>query len=290
MKSFIKRFVPVSTWSRLSGVRWAITREVQRWVAAARVVGTLPAITILSKTGKSASITTASKPTYKVRRLTLKGYRYPVYYRPGTSDIDVIHQVFVDRQYDCVGNESDVKLIIDCGANVGCTSFYFLNNYPDAHIIVVEPDPQNFAICRKNLAPFGERVTLVNTGVWPVSIPLKVERGKFADGREWAIQVRPAAVGEVPDLIATTLEDLIARSGFDAVDILKIDIEGSEIALFSEGAERWLSRTRHIAIELHGQHCERVFINAMSRYEYSLSAEGELVVCKDIQSPLVAKI
>lgn len=274
MKYLAKKVIPPAIWSRLSGVRWGINRDLQAWRTMADIVG--PA---------AASIMTAKAPhsfaTRRMRRARLKGYPHRIYYRIGTSDVDVMRQVFLEKQYECIGEDPDIRLIIDCGANIGCTSLYFLHHYPKAHVIAVEPDPQNFAVCRRNLQPFGNRVTLVNSGIWSSPLPLIIERGKFSDGREWSFQVRPAAIGEIADLTATTLDGLIERSGYEVVDILKIDIEGSEAELFSEGSERWLPKIRNMVIELHGPECERAFGRAMSGYSWPSTQHGEILFCRN---------
>src|SRR5437867_4128173 len=46
----------------------------------------------------------------------------PVYARHGTSDILAFSQVFAERQYSCIDDVAEPKLIIDCGANVGYSS------------------------------------------------------------------------------------------------------------------------------------------------------------------------
>ena len=60
-----------------------------------------------------------------------------------------------------------------------------------------------------------------------------------------------------------------------SIDLLKIDIEGSENGLFSLGTERWLDRVRNLCIELHGEECERAFRSAMQGYRYEQARSGE---------------
>jgi hypothetical protein len=37
-----------------------------------------------------------------------KHLRYPVFYRPGTSDIVVFYQIFIEREYSCFDDLADV--------------------------------------------------------------------------------------------------------------------------------------------------------------------------------------
>ena len=68
----------------------------------------------------------------------------------------------------------------------------------------------------------------------------------------------------------------------DMVDILKIDIEGSELDLFSKNYESWLGKVKNIAIEIHDKESEKAFFNALSDFDYQLEFSGELTVCKQI--------
>ena len=196
----------------------------------------------------------------------------------------MIEQVFVSREYECIADLPCVSFIADCGANIGCSTYYLLHRYPKARAVVAEPDSRNMAVCRKNLAPFGDRVTFVQAGVWSSSGALVIERGAFRDGAEWATQVRPATPGEAADVPAVTVLDLMTAAGFPRLDVLKVDIEGSEVQVFGPGCERWLSATRNIAVELHGPECERVVTAALARFRHRIDRSGELTVYRDIRS------
>src|SRR4051794_1732111 len=68
---------------------------------------------------------------------------FPLYCRPNTTDHAVFRQIFVDREYRCLDEVKDAQLIIDCGANVGYSSAFFLSRFPKSHLVAVEPDPEN---------------------------------------------------------------------------------------------------------------------------------------------------
>src|SRR5947208_4936670 len=80
----------------------------------------------------------------------------PGFVRRGTSDIWTFDQIFVDHEYRCIDSLQGVTTIIDAGANVGYSSAYFLSRFPEARIIALEPDPENFNALRRNLTPWRE--------------------------------------------------------------------------------------------------------------------------------------
>lgn len=203
-----------------------------------------------------------------VVRLQPDCVQHPLFIRPGTTDADVYFQVLIEKQYDIV-TYSDPRIIVDCGANVGYTSAYFLSRFPAAHVIAIEPLAENAALCRRNLAPYGDRVKVIEAAIWSSSKKLKLD---FSRGNEWGAQVRSSDRDETGDVAAIDIPSL----NLHAIDILKIDIEGSEAELFSKGVEKWLPSVNSIVIELHGPECDKAFFSALSGYDYEWRQQGEL--------------
>ncbi|HZZ39246.1 MAG TPA: FkbM family methyltransferase [Acidobacteriaceae bacterium] len=174
-----------------------------------------------------------------------------------------------------------VRLILDLGANIECASAYFLSAFPDASVIAVEPDPENTARCRDNLRPYGDRVSVIRGAVWHSGGELVLSR---EHGKEWAVQVRQAKPGENADTIAYSVPDLLKTSHLQQIDLLKIDIEGSELALFSRNTEPWLGTVKNICVELHGTECESVFLKALENFQYEASRLGEHLLCLNLSS------
>jgi FkbM family methyltransferase len=214
--------------------------------------------------------------TRRIARLRLPGYRYPLHYRPSVSDPLVIDQVLVRKEYAAVAMLPGIEFIIDCGANIGCATFYLLHHYSRARVVVVEPDPGNMAICRRNLAPFRDRVMFVEAGIWSAAGPLVVDRGSYRDGAAWSFQVRPTRPGEKPDVNAVTIPDLMKLAGFPRIDLLKMDIEGAEEEVFDSAAGAWLGKTRNLVVELHGSACERAVETALTPFSFDRTVAGEL--------------
>ncbi len=98
--------------------------------------------------------------------LRSKYSRFKLLCRPGTSDLAVFWQIFVDREYRCLDQVKQARFILDCGANVGYSAVYFLTRFPEAVLIAVEPDPDNCAMLGANLAGFAGRYRVVRSAIW----------------------------------------------------------------------------------------------------------------------------
>lgn len=211
--------------------------------------------------------------------------RNPIWLRPGTSDYDVYQQVFRDEEYGDVETDTEIKYILDCGANIGLASIYFLNRFPDSRVLAVEPDPENASICRRNLHPYGTRATVLEGGVWGSCGRLKVVASEFGPGQKSGMGVRPLRNGDSDNAVvdAFDIPSLMAAGGFEEIDLLKIDIECSERNVFSSSADRWLPRVHNLVIELHDEACRRVFFSAMKEYNFRASSRGDLTYCLDLK-------
>ena len=219
----------------------------------------------------------------RVYRLCAKSSVWPLLVRANTSDKKVFCMIHLELEYKSLDDLKGVRLIVDCGANVGYASAYFLSRFPQARVIAIEPDDQNFEVLRRNMHPYGDRASLRHTGVWSHPTGLVVCRDDQQDGGEWGIHVREAQDGEVADVQATDLATLLAESGSDTIDILKIDIERSEAEVFARNFEAWLGHVRNLVVELHDEECRRIFFQALSAYTYDLGEAGELTICRGLR-------
>ena len=219
-------------------------------------------------------------PPGRVSKLTSKILRHPVFARYGTSDFTVFAQIFIEREYRCLDHVKCPELILDCGANVGYSSAYFLSKFPQCRVIAVEPDAENFAILQKNIGPYGGRCTPIRAAVWPRAEKLRFSTSFSDAGQEWAraVEKAPADLSLSEHIETVDIPTLIGLSRFDRVSILKIDIEGAERELFSSSTE-WLNQIDNIVIELHGPECQKAFFEAIDGRSFDISSCGELTVC-----------
>lgn len=254
----------------------------QSWVEYRRHLATARILPLPSRLKFVAGTLASSLGIRTAARLRVPGARHPLVVRFGTSDPLVLHQIFVDGEYQAIADLSPAT-ILDLGANVGYATAWFATRWPDARIIAVEPDAGNATLCEENARPYGSRVQVIRAGVWPVDAALVVERGGFADGREWAFQVREARAGERSDAIGKSIPTLSAAWHGAAIDLLKIDIERSELPLFSRETDAWLPRVRNLVVELHGADCEQACTRALEGYSARRSSYGEYTIFRDLR-------
>ncbi|MCC7145639.1 MAG: FkbM family methyltransferase [Phycisphaeraceae bacterium] len=209
--------------------------------------------------------------------LRLPGIRQPILCRPRHSDMYAFWHVFGHRDCD-VELSRPPRLIIDGGANVGYASILLANKYPNARIIAVEPDPKNCALIRRQIVSYSN-IQLVEGALWPRPALLAIDN-PTADS--WAFRVReldPTRDGQVGQgMRGATISELLNESGADALDLLKLDVEGAEQQLLTEGDLAWLNKLRVMVVETHGPAIRQVVEKVMADHGFVREAKGEKLV------------
>lgn len=182
-------------------------------------------------------------------RVTHPEFPHPVHLRLRTTDVALCREILIRGQYECDLTHPP-RVIVDAGANIGLASVFYANKYPDARIIAIEPEKSNYAMLVKNTACY-PNVTTVQAALWNRNTEIElVDRGSG----HTAFQTREGAAAPTPDAVskvrAMTVDRLMDEFDIDAIDLLKIDIEGAEKELF-DAPDAWIRRTGVMAIEVH---------------------------------------
>jgi len=205
-----------------------------------------------------------SRPT----RLTL---------RPFAGDLYVLYEVLTFRAYDIPPSllpTDKVRVIIDCGANIGITSLFLAARYPDATILSVEPHPENFALLKANVAEV-PRILPIQACVTGISQnAVRFTTDQAAWGNRIATDANTDANSVwVP---AITIEELCKQNGIEKIDLLKLDIEGAEEQVLENGT--FLARTEHIVVELHGEYVFQRFQRDIAPYGFAAHLGQRLIL------------
>jgi FkbM family methyltransferase len=209
----------------------------------------------------------------EVLRLTSRRLLTPIHLRRGTSDIAAFEKIFVWKQYalsPCL-QPATVKAVLDCGGNCGLSAVWFATHYPDAKVIVLEPEPRNFDLLVRNTGAF-ENVFPLQAAVSNRLCSLRIENPDAAPDSYRCVPCADALADSIP---AYDPESIRERFEVDSFDLVKIDIEGGECDLFSQDCSRWLNRTRTLIIEIHGPEARRNVENAMPRNRWQRHVLGE---------------
>jgi len=217
-------------------------------------------------------------PSSGETQLRLRGYAGPIVLRHGTTDPDVFWQIFVEQQYEFPwAPPKRVDLVVDAGANAGYSTLFLLRHYPDARVVAVEPDPDNAALARRNVAAYGDRCAVVTAALWDEDGVAQLLRGVPGDRTEWGREVQPLAADAEDVVEALTLPSLLQRVGAPLPDVVKMDIEGAELRVLRCAANRDLLKSAEIvAIELHGEPHRAAFFELQEEAGWAVQVRGEV--------------
>ncbi len=187
------------------------------------------------------------------------GIRHSVRLRAKTTDTLLCEQVLRKHEYEC-DLSCPPKVIVDAGANIGLTSVYFANRYPDARIFAIEPESENFRLLRLNSARY-KNIKPIRAALWGHDGVVGLTN---PENEQWTFRVDPRR----SDVPALTLDTLLSSENLDRIDLLKVDIEGAEKEVFS-GNCAWVSRVGFAVIEFHDDFmpgCSQAVRTAMSNF------------------------
>ncbi len=133
-------------------------------------------------------------------------------------------------------------VIFDCGANIGTSVVYFRQQHPSARIVAFEADPIIAQYLQDNLSQnHVENVEIVEKAVWTDENGISLG-GTEADGGS---VFSTEATRLVPSV---RLRNWIMREPW--IDMLKMDIEGAEIAVLADCADV-LTNVQAMFVEFH---------------------------------------
>jgi len=220
------------------------------------------------------------------------GFFAPVKLRRHSSDLSVFAQIFVDNDYNLRRfkrfaeihrsfddiDRTSTPLILDCGANIGLSSLYFAKNWPSAHVVAVEPDPDNFALLRRNVE--------AQANIQPIQAAVGGKDGLVRimnkEAQAWARRTERAsheAPDTIPGMSVQSLMSVAPPPRLYQPFLVKIDIEGAEKELFSCNLD-WIAKFTILIIELHdwmlpGEGTSRGFLEAIAALDRDFLCFGE---------------
>jgi FkbM family methyltransferase len=173
-------------------------------------------------------------------------------FRPGNGELALYYEINVERMYELhpafVPREG--WSVVDVGANIGIFSLRAARLVGrSGRVVSVEPHPDTYARLVVNLEANGARnVRPIRAAVGSRDGVAQLIQGagsttaRLSEGSE-------ATPGALSVKVAT-LDRLVREMALPRLDLLKLDIEGGEVAAL-EGAQDALSRCGRLVLELH---------------------------------------
>lgn len=162
------------------------------------------------------------------------------------SDIFTLGEILFEQQYRLPPALPAGAVIVSAGANIGVMSRLLHATYPGARLIVFEPEPDNAALLRRNLAG------LANVSIEECALSDSTGTALLHFGSHEAehslVSAGPGDAGT--PVRCERLDEYLDRHGIGRVALLKVDVEGSEAALV-RGLGRRLTDVDVIIGEFH---------------------------------------
>lgn len=161
------------------------------------------------------------------------------------------------RVAELFNKDKDINYIVDIGANIGAASFQFQTFFPEARILVCEPEPELMKYARLNTenkleyieeAIIGDdrKEVIFNQCKW-------AGNGHVQNNFRWDLfePMGSMKIGEIK-VKANKLKDIMDRYNFPRIDLLKIDTEGMEGQIL-QAFKPYMHLVKHFRGEWHGQ-------------------------------------
>jgi FkbM family methyltransferase len=219
-----------------------------------------------------------NKGIARTRNPLTKGY---VFIRPGTIDQNVYEEIFIAKKYDL--DLGDPLFIVDAGAHIGLASVFFASKYPKATVVALEPEVSNFNLLLRNAKDY-PKIKPIRAGLWSRKTHLRIQN---PSAPTWAFRVsEDSSMQGIP---ALGIGDVLADFNADHIDILKMDIEGSELEVLTNH-HSWIDAVKTLVIELHDRFqpgCSEALAEAIGGHEYEKSVSGECIVIANLRRIVV---
>ena len=161
-----------------------------------------------------------------------------IHLRPQPAgDVATAYELWVLRQYDPPWPIARPELVVDLGCNVGLSLAYFRARYPGGHVVGFEPHPEHVRIARSR--------PMDRVEVHGVAAGVRNGTAMLTDtGTASSIATSGTGTIEVRTV------DLFFKFQRERIDLLKIDVEGSEYELLRDERFARLD-VRNLVIEWH---------------------------------------
>lgn len=197
---------------------------------------------------------------YSILKVNATSYfpAHAIAFRPHTSDLAVYNDIFFTQLYQPLVDlsqlwpQEQIAHIVDAGANIGCSSIWFAQLFPQAKVYAIEGLESNFSLLKQNIElNQTENIIPLEKALWINNQSLSFDLLEGAD-ELWAAQVTEKEA-HIENTEGITFEELMHQHHIDTIDILKMNIEGAEKYLFEDAqtVHFFLPKVKVLMVQVH---------------------------------------
>ncbi len=171
--------------------------------------------------------------------------------RSNYGDASTVGEIFL---YGCYAGDlslPDNPIILDIGGFIGDYSLYAVKRLNARRVIVCEPSPRNWTLLLKNIANnhYEDRIVPVNKAVTDGGDAIM--NIDASDENQCMVSAYSQNGQPLSTVRGISLGQLVQDHGIETADLLKMDVEGGEYAIFENAPSDVLRRIRNIVFEYH---------------------------------------
>jgi len=213
-------------------------------------------------------ILTSTKGSYT--KVKLKNTAEVVFRNRNINDLIVAGYVFLKKFHIPPFSLPDNPIIVDLGSNIGFTIIDYKLTYPNAQILGVEMDRDNYQLCIKNTSAY-PNVTVLNKAIWFENGTIQYNSNVNNDSYSaTSLSSDKSTNDQLIGIESITIPDLLAMNNIKKVDFMKIDIEGAEVEIFKKGNLDWLNLVDSMHMEIHDRLEVTPVTNILKKYNYEV--------------------
>jgi len=216
----------------------------------------------------------------ELQDLHLAGLTFRLNMEYAPASMDTLIDLWIDTAHRSLpgfrGDENDT--ILDIGANEGFYTLRMKQENPTARVLSVEPINTTYQLLTTNLA----LNHCTRSQVYPVHAAAAKEHRHVEMFRHSHVPtvssehinqldqpwIKPSNLQK--ELVkAFSLDEMCRHAGFEAVDLVKIDVEGAEIDVL-QGAKEVLERASRIVLEWHSPELKDAAITFLQKRGFRL--------------------
>lgn len=191
--------------------------------------------------------------------------------RTNPSDLKTLKNNMTD-EFDFLKDKKfeNINTIYDCGSFIGGSIIKFSKLFPHSQIYGYEPNDENYSLLKKNTE------LIKNVKINNLAISNVVQQNQLYGSEKGVCSytlIKDDKNYVIQNIQSSTIENEMKKNDNKFIDLIKIDIEGSEFKIFEN--EKILNFLRIIVIEIHDSNDKDYLIKKILKYKKNCLEENK---------------